>query len=45
MYSSTASAVSIASSTADGVGSDGPVDVLIIPSGTGVIVSPLTIGQ
>ena len=34
---------SIASSTTDSVASAGPVDVLIIPSGTGVIVFPLTI--
>ena len=34
---------STASSTVDGVASAGPVDVLMIPSGTGVIVFPLTI--
>lgn len=34
---------STTSSTVDGVASAGPVDVLMIPSGTGVIVFPLTI--
>ena len=34
---------STASSTASTAGSTGPVDVLMIPSGTGVIVFPLTI--
>ena len=41
--SSSSTASSIASSTTDSVGSAGPVDVLMIPSGTGVIVFPLTI--
>jgi len=39
---SSASAATIASSSV-GVASAGPVDVLMIPSGTGVIVFPLTI--
>lgn len=37
--SSTSNSSSITSSTTDGVASDGPVDVLITPCGTGVIVT------
>ena len=44
-YSSTASSASASTiaASSSALGSTGPVDVLMIPSGTGVIVFPLTI--